>query len=232
MASVKMKDGDGGVFYGKSFAGTGTSLDPHDFSGLPDVSAAAGADAPAKILNCGGTDGSGDVRALKVDASTRALLVGLAAGAEAIGTVSVSGTVPVSIASLPSSTVQVTAGGETIGAVLDAGPLWTCKKGISDAIYTTSDATGASNWITEAPGASQKLVVDDFLYSVASDVTIDLLEETSGTLLRRIRAKSAAGTQQITLRNGLRTLTNAKRIRVYTASAVALEIEIHYHFIS
>ncbi len=229
--TIELKDAQG-VSRWFRVAGTGTSVDPFIPGELAYLTGAQAFDtASSRGLIVAGTDAGGLLRFLKADATTRALLVQLAAGAETIGAVTISGTPAVAISSLPSLTAQLLAGAENIGAVMDNGPAWTPKKGVSDAIFSAADATGATNWLTDTPSSTQKICVDDMLYSVAADVTLELIEETSGTVLRRIRAKSAAGTQQITLRNGLRTLTNQKRIRVVASGATQVDIELHYHFI-
>lgn len=227
MPTIKLKDADGTTRYFDVEA-AGTELDPHRTAIMRLASGVSATDTAAlRALIVGGADAGGLLRFLKVDASTRALLVGI----DGTPSVTISGTPSVTISSLPSLTAQLIEGAANVGSFTDNGPAWTPKKGVADAIFSAADATGATNWLTDTPSSTQKICVDDFLYSVAADATLELIEETSGTVLRRIRAKSAAGTQQITLRNGLRTLTNQKRIRVVASGVTQVDIEIHYHFI-
>jgi NADPH-dependent 2,4-dienoyl-CoA reductase/sulfur reductase-like enzyme len=109
-------------------------------------------------------------------------------------------------------------------AAKDNGPVWA----VTQEHTSSADVSGADTAITAAPAAGFKVVADDVLISVATACRVDLKEETSGTVLAAVYLPDN-GSTQVTLRNGLRVPTAAKKLMVRTSAASAIRVTVSWH---
>lgn len=109
------------------------------------------------------------------------------------------------------------------GAVKDAGPSWTPVR----ALLSSADASAAGD-LSAAPTAGQKIVIDDWWFSTDTAMRIDLLEETSGTVLWSAYLP-ANGSVQFTPRDGLKLDTADKKVRRQTSAAGNVRGVLLYH---
>lgn len=110
-----------------------------------------------------------------------------------------------------------------IAGVKDNGPAWTPVR----ALKSSADATTASD-LTAAPTAGQKVVIDDLWVSVDTAMRVDILEETSGTVLWSAYLPGG-GCVQFTPRDGLKLDTADKKARIQTSAAGNLRCIALYH---
>ncbi len=115
----------------------------------------------------------------------------------------------------------------------DTGAAWVMRgsnfQGVSGAqvAFTT---TSAANVTPAPPVATQKVVVDDIFISSDVAARVDLLEETSGTVLLSVHF-AGAGFVQITPRNGLTMPTANKRLQAqWSATPAAGRVTVNGHF--
>lgn len=105
----------------------------------------------------------------------------------------------------------------------DAGASWLQ----SYTTTTSADMTGAAD-LTAAPTAGQKIVIDDVLLSSNTALYIDLLEETTSTLIARVYLP-AGGTAQFTPRGKLKLPSADKKLRGDASLAGNVAITVLYH---
>ena len=105
----------------------------------------------------------------------------------------------------------------------DAGASWLQ----SYTTTTSADMTGAAD-LTSAPTSGQRIVIDDVLLSSDTALYIDLLEETSGTLIARVYLP-AGGTAQFTPRGKLKLPSANKKLRGDASLAGNVAITVLYH---
>jgi len=105
----------------------------------------------------------------------------------------------------------------------DAGASWLQ----SYTTTTSADMTGAAD-LTAAPTSGQKIVIDDVLLSSDTALYIDLLEETTATLIARVYLP-AGGTAQFTPRGRVKLPTANKKLRGDASVAGNVAILVVYH---
>lgn len=112
--------------------------------------------------------------------------------------------------------VQNAAGNNIIGGIKQAGPFYTPVP----IAVTVADASGTVD-LTAAPGAA-KVVIGDLIVSVDTNCEVSLIEETSLTYLGGWFQLANTVVSISNLKNGLRTLTNVKKMRIKTSVASKL----------
>lgn len=126
-------------------------------------------------------------------------------------------------AAMAASLPVVIASDQTAIPVSDAGPSWT-----SAYLHTASaDATGGAD-VTAAPASGQKIVVDDVIVSVDTEMKVIFEEETSGTDVL-VLYMPAYATAQVTPRGKIKLATADKKLRVDTSVAGNIAITVVYH---
>lgn len=113
------------------------------------------------------------------------------------------------------------AGTQEIGSVTDAGPTGTTTR-----LHATGDLSTGNHWITGTPSASQRARITDLFVDSDADQTIQVIEETSGTVILTLRVKANQATQQYTTRGGLESETVAKRLRVAASASNATRVTV------
>lgn len=106
---------------------------------------------------------------------------------------------------------------------------WTSVFGVSSAVVISADASGAGGVaITDAPGASLKIVVDSVIISSGAAITVDLQEETSGTKIAQFYM--AANTTVVFKPEGKVKLATAnKKLMVHASGAGNVAVTAVYH---
>lgn len=119
----------------------------------------------------------------------------------------------------------------TLGIVAkDAGPSWTSVWGVAGVPFNSADQSGGVASVTDAPTAGQKLVIDDLLISVDTDMSVTFKEETSGTiLLGPLYFSANNGVQQVTARGKLKLPTADKKLQVITSASGHITVSAGYH---
>lgn len=105
----------------------------------------------------------------------------------------------------------------------DAGSNYTTLR----ANISTADLTTAAD-LTAAPTSGQKIVIDDLEVSSDTAMRIDLIEETSGTVVRSIYISSYAPTP-LTTRGKFKLPTADKKLRVQASTTGNLRVFCLYH---
>lgn len=101
-------------------------------------------------------------------------------------------------------------------------------RGINGEAYEESDATGNSNWVTDAPSNNAVVVITDLWVSVGAAARVGFFEESTNHLVGRMDF-AAAGSNQFTPRSKIR-LAPGKRLRVTTDDSVYITVLALYTF--
>ena len=112
--------------------------------------------------------------------------------------------------------------------VKDAGPNWTGSIGVSGARFTSADQSASAASVTDAPSSGEKICVDDLIISVDTDMRVDLMEETSGTVFASLYLP-ANSVQQVTPRGKFKLPTADKKLQVQTSAAGNISVTALYH---
>lgn len=105
----------------------------------------------------------------------------------------------------------------------DSGPSWTVLRKNT----TSADATGGVD-LTTAPTSTEKIVIDDLIVSVDTDMNISFTEETTGTEILKLYL-SANVPPQLTLRNGIKLDTADKKLKATASVAGNIAIFASWH---
>lgn len=98
--------------------------------------------------------------------------------------------------------------------VKDAGASWTASR----ANISSANLTSLTD-LTAAPTSGRKIQVDDLFISVDTEMRLDFIEETSGTVLLSGYFPANSGIQQVTPRAALLVPTADKKLRVQASAA-------------
>jgi len=121
-------------------------------------------------------------------------------------------------------------GNVTAGGITDAGPAWATVRGVSGVPYTSADRSGSLASVTDAPVAGQKLVIDDLVVSVDTDMAVTFKEETAGNpVVHGPFYMPANSVLQLTLRGKTKLSTANKKLQVITSVAGNITVEATYH---
>ena len=132
--------------------------------------------------------------------------------------VAISGTPNVAVTSMPTVTVAaLPTGTNIVGAVYDAGP-----KNASDRFYAAYADGSSAQFASSAPTGGQKRVLTDVVVSVSGDCFVELLEETTLTVLASAWVKGSCGFEQLVPRGKLKLATADKRLMVKTTPAAQI----------
>lgn len=122
------------------------------------------------------------------------------------------------------------AGSNTIGGTTDAGPAWTTVWGVSGLPFTSADQHSAVASVTDAPTSGQKLVLDDIIVSVDTQMNVTFKCETTGAVVCGPFYLPANSQMQVTPRGKGRKLATAdKKLQVITSVAGNIMVDIGYH---
>lgn len=121
------------------------------------------------------------------------------------------------------ATVNVDANGRLWERSQDDGPAWTPVR----ANLSSADASSAAD-LSAAPTSGQKIVIDDWFFSADTAMRIDLIEETSGTVVWSAYVP-ANGSIQFTPRDGLKLDTADKKVRCQTSASGNVRGTLLYH---
>lgn len=122
----------------------------------------------------------------------------------------------------------VVASDQTAIKTSDSGPSWTSVFGISSARFTSANQSAAPANISDAPTASQKIVIADIVVSVDTAMRVDIKEETSGTVIFSLYMP-ANGTVQITPRGKIKLATIDKKLTVQTSASGNIAVTATYY---
>lgn len=114
-----------------------------------------------------------------------------------------------------------------IKALLEATPGLGTSFSVSGAVVTAADVSTATA-VTDAPGASLKLVVDSVVISSAAAVTVDLQEETSGTIIAKFYMP-VNSTVTFKPEGKVKLATANKKLMVHASGAGAVSVTAVYH---
>lgn len=129
--------------------------------------------------------------------------------------VAISGTPTVNVGTMPTvSLAALPAGTNIVGAVYDAGPRTTSDR------FAQAYADGSSGvFACAVPTGGQRRVFTDVVVSVNTDCYVELLEETSLTLIAGAWCKASGGFEQLVPRGKLQLPTTNRRLVVKTTPA-------------
>jgi hypothetical protein len=102
------------------------------------------------------------------------------------------------------------------------------KWGVAGVPFTSADATTAAS-VTDAPRTGECIVIDDMIISVDTEMSVTLLEETSGTVMAGPFYLPASGTIQVTLRGKKKLPTAGKKLQVDAGAAGNISVLVGYH---
>lgn len=119
------------------------------------------------------------------------------------------------------------AGTNVIGGARDAGPQWTNAFGVSGVRVTSADAQTPVA-ITDDPTSGQKIVLTDLVISVGADMRVDIIEETSGTVLLTFYMV-ANSMVQFTPRSKMKLSTADRQLMVDTSAAGNIAVTAFYY---
>lgn len=105
----------------------------------------------------------------------------------------------------------------------DSGPSWSPVRGN----VSSADLSAAAD-LTAAPTVGQKIVIDDLWISIDTARRVDLIEETSGTVLWSVYLPANGGVQ-FTPRDGLKLDTVNKKARLQASGAGNIRATVLYH---
>lgn len=112
---------------------------------------------------------------------------------------------------------------------LDKGPANTMLFGLGSVRFQSSDQSAAPAAVTNAPPASEYLVVTDITVSVDTAMTVNFSEETSGDVLLTLYMPET-GSLQFTPRGKIKLKTAGKRLMVQTSASGNIAVTANYHF--
>ena len=98
----------------------------------------------------------------------------------------------------------------------DAGPNWDSVFGVSGARFTSANQSGSAAAVTDAPTTGKKLVVDDLIISVDTNLTVTFTEETAGTVLMSLYI----------LANSVVQITTRGKLKIATVESIAMRFFI------
>jgi hypothetical protein len=115
-------------------------------------------------------------------------------------------------------------GTNSIGGTKDNGPHWTP----THSRVASADMSAVPVDISDAPTAGQMIYLDDLIISVDAAMRVDIMEETSGTILASFYM-AANSTIQITPRDGLKLAAADMKLQAQTSAAGDISITACYH---
>lgn len=115
-------------------------------------------------------------------------------------------------------------------AVCDSGSGIASVWGVSGVPFTSADQHSAVASVTDAPTGGQKLVIDDIIVSVDTNMSVTFKEETSGTVVfGPWYITAASGPIQITPRGKKKLAVAGKKLQVITSAAGNISVQASYH---
>lgn len=109
----------------------------------------------------------------------------------------------------------------------DAGAAWASTLGVSDARFTSADASSAAADVTDAPASGQPLIITDIIVSVDTAMRVDFKEETSGEVKLSLYM-AANSAMQVTPRGEIE-LAADKKLQVQTSAAGNIAVTALYY---
>lgn len=92
---------------------------------------------------------------------------------------------------------------------------------------TSTDASGAGVDLSAAPGAGLKASIVSLRISSAATIAIDIVEETSGTVIERFHTVAGSNIHFVPVKP-IQLPTAAKKVRIVASGAGALAVELVY----
>jgi hypothetical protein len=111
---------------------------------------------------------------------------------------------------------------------MDAGCAWTSIYGVSGAGVTSANASSTPLVVTDSPGASNKIVLDDLLISTDTVMLVTIRTTTGAIVLARLYL-AAYSPVQVTFRGKVKTPTVNQTIEILTSTAGNIAATAIYH---
>lgn len=112
--------------------------------------------------------------------------------------------------------------------VSNSGPSWVASFGVAGARVTSADASGAPINVTDVPTTGKKLVITDIEISVDTAMRVDLIEETSGTVIAT-KYMAANSSVNLVTQSKRKLATANKRLQVQTSAAGNISVGAFYY---